>query len=153
MFQAVVVASMIMIGVNTADPVHCGAKEVLDGSTVLDIPPYCISLELSEGSVSDQIAVKIAVKLSTHSGIKVLSLGNNAIGDVGAAAIAKVLVENISLREVDLSFNLIGKCVCRVSRLCAASAERQSVSLLLIYIFFQCWRNFNFGSLEAPTYR
>jgi Ran GTPase-activating protein (RanGAP) involved in mRNA processing and transport len=54
------------------------------------------------------LAMTIAVELRVNTTLTSLDLGNNSIGDVGAASLAEALGYNTALKELNLGDNSIG---------------------------------------------
>lgn len=78
--------------------------------TVLSSHPSLQVLDIERNFVRDAGVVLLAkaISFNVRSPLTTLNLGNNAFGDVGARALAEMLVQNHSLVAVDVSRNEIG---------------------------------------------
>jgi Ran GTPase-activating protein (RanGAP) involved in mRNA processing and transport len=67
-------------------------------------------LQLDNNRIDDAAMIELADAMCGHGGLQSLDLDYNYISDKGAAAIAKVLVQQeTSMREIHLRYNRIGK--------------------------------------------
>lgn len=83
-----------------------------DVSKFVAVLPYCFklhTLNIDENQIGDAGAAAIAKQLEINETIRVLSLASNCITDVGAMAISSALRDNFDLEQVILSANQISQ--------------------------------------------